>query len=194
MALPAISRRKWMYAFVAAWLASSLAWPSAQTEASGIVSYVYEANPKEIKPKMYNWEIRLNQADSHAGAYEIIQMTRPTRVNAKEADLVPQVLVESKVITPGQDGAVHFNLYVGDKAAKENMGRRGNSGQPIIFSGVGTGNGASNWIVFPGAKIERVLPSPKGTRLLDGKLSLIQFIVSDDRGEEFQTDVLLRRK
>jgi hypothetical protein len=183
-----------VYAFVAALLGSVLAWPSAQAEVSGIVSYRYEPNPKEIKPKMYNWEIRLNQADSRTGAYEIIQVTRPTRANAKAADVVPQVLVESKVITPGQDGAVNFNLYVGDKTPTENMGRRGHSGEPIIFSGIGTGSGASSWIVFPGAKIERVVPSPAGTRLLDGTLSLIQFIVSDDRGDQFQTEVVLRRK
>jgi hypothetical protein len=143
---------------------------------------------------MYNWEISLNQADSRTGAYEVVQMTRPTGGNAKGADVVPQVLVESKVITPNQDGVVHFNLYVGDKTPKENMGRRGHSGQPIIFSGIGTGNSASSWIVFPGAKIERVVPSPKGTQLVNDTLSLIQFIVSDDRGEQFQTDVVLRRR
>ena len=32
---------------------------------TGIISYLYEANPSEIKPKTYNWEVRLNQADSH---------------------------------------------------------------------------------------------------------------------------------
>jgi hypothetical protein len=183
-----------MCAFVAAWLGSALASPSAQTEVSGIVNYVYESNPREIKPKMYNWEIRLNTADSHNGAYEIIQITRPARADAKAADVSPQVLVESKMITPGQDGAIDFNLYVGDRTPKENMGRPGNSGQPIIFSGIGTGTGASNWIVFLGAKIERAVPSPRGTRLVDGKLSLIEFIVSDNRGDQFQTDVVLRRK
>jgi len=183
-----------MSALVAALLACVLARPLAQTDVSGIVTYLYESNPSEIKPKMYNWEVRLNQADSHAGAYEVIQLTRPTTANAKGADVGPQVLVESKVITLGEDGAVHFNLYVGDKTPKENMGRRGHSGEPIIFSGIGTGNSASSWIVFPGATIARTVPSPKGTRLVDGKLSLIQFIVSDDRGEQFQTDVVLRRK
>jgi hypothetical protein len=190
----AISRSALMYAIMAALLGSVLARPSAQTDVSGIVSYVYEANPSEIKPKMYNWEIRLNQADSHAGAFEIIQMTRPTRANAKAADVAPQVLVESKVITPSQDGLVHFNLYVGDKTPHENHGRRGVSAQPIILSGIGTGNAASSWIVFPGATIGRVVPSPRGTRLVDGTLSLIQFIVTDDRGEQFQTDVVLKRK
>jgi hypothetical protein len=194
MALPAISGRKWIYALVAALLVSVLARPHAQADVSGIVSYLYEPNPSEIKPKMYNWEITLNQADSHNGAYEIIQMTRPTGATAKAADVVPQVLVESKVITPGQDGVVRFNLYVGDKTPKENMGRRGHSGQPIIFSGIGTGSSASSWIVFPGARIERAVPSPRGTPLVNGKLSLIQFIVKDDRGEQFQTDVILVRK
>jgi hypothetical protein len=183
-----------MRALVAVWLGSALAWPAAQAEVSGIVSYVYEPNPREIKPKMYNWEIRLNQADSHAGTYEIVQITRPGKTIGKTAGVVPHVLVESTVIKPGQDGAIHFNLYVGDKTPKENMGARGNSGEPIIFSGIGTGTSASSWIVFPGAKIERVVPSPADARLVDGTLRLIQYIVSDDRQEQFQTDLILRRK
>jgi len=183
-----------MCAFVAGWLGSALAWPSAQAEVSGIVSYRYEPNPREIKPKMYNWEIRLSQADSDAGTYEIVQITRPRNTNLKTADVVPHVLVESKAIKPGQDGAVRFNLYVGDKTPRQNMGKRGNSGEPLIFSGIGTGTGASSWIVFPGATIDRVVPSPAETRLVDGRLSLIQYIVSDDRGEQFQTDLVLRRK
>jgi hypothetical protein len=194
MTLPAMSRTELICALVAGLLVSVLAWPSAQTDVSGIVSYRFEPNPSEIKPKMYNWEISLNQADSHTGAYEVIQLTRPTTANAKAADVVAQVLVESKVLTPGQDGVVHFNLYVGDKTPKENMGRRGHSGEPIILSGIGTGNSGSSWIVFPGAKIERAVPSPKGTPLVNGMLMLIQFIVNDDHGEQFQTDVLLKRK
>jgi len=189
-----MTRTELISTFAAALLVSLLARPSAQTDVSGIVSYRYEPNPSEIKPKMYNWEISLTPADSHTGAYEIIQMTRPTRPNTKAPDVDSSVLVESKVIAAGQDGAVHFNLYVGDKTPKENMGRRGHSGQPIIFSGIGTGNSASSWIVFPCAKIERAVPFPKGTQLSNGALSLIQFIVSDDRGEQFQTDVVLRRR
>jgi hypothetical protein len=194
MVVRSISRRAWIHVLVAALMINALARPSAQTDASGIVSYRYEPNPSEIKPKMYNWEISLNQSDSRTGTYELVQMTRPIKQDAKAVDVVPQVLVESKVITPNQDGVIHFNLYVGDKAPKENMGRRGHSGQPIIFSGIGTGSSASSWIVFPGAKIERVVPSPKGSLLLNGTLSLIQFIVSDDRGERSQTEVVLRRR
>jgi len=187
-------RRKWTYAFVAAQLGSAVASPSAQPEVSGIVSYLYEPNPREIKPKMYNWEVRLSPVDSQGAAYEIIQITRPMKAPARASDVASQVLVESKAITPGEDGAVDFNLYVGDKTPKENMGRRGRSGQPIILSGIGTGNSASSWIVFAGSRIERVVPSPRGTRLMDGTLILIRFIVIDERGEQFQTDVVLRRK
>lgn len=182
------------WVFVAALLGGVVATPSAQTEVSGIVSYVYEPNPSDIKPKMYNWEVRLSREDSRGGPYEIVQITRPTKAKATAADSVSQELVESRVITPGQDGTVAFHLYVGDKAPKENMGRRGRSGQPIIFSGIGTGSAASSWIVFAGAQIERVVPSPAGTRLRDGTLRLIQFIVRDERGEQSETDVVLRRK
>ena len=74
------------------------------------------------------------------------------------------------------------------------MGRRGHVGVPIIFSGRGTGRGESNWIILPGSKIEQVVPTPKGTRLSGGRLGLIQFTVSDDRGEQYQVEVVLRRK
>lgn len=165
---------------------------SATSTVSGIIRYTFDPNPKEIKPKMYNWEIRLNEADSKAGAYAIVQVTRPT-AGAAGADSVNPV-IDSKVIVPGQDLIIDFNLYVGDKTPKENMGRQGNSGEPVIFSGVGTGNGASSWVVFPGATIERATPSPAGTPLRNGKLTLIRYLVRNARGTEFQTDVILQRK
>ena len=170
---------------------------SAQTTpspVSGIVSYIFEANPKEIKPKMYNWEVKLNPVDSRSGAYEIVQITTSIGAGATAAEPVTDILIESKAIVPASDSAIDFNLYIGDKTPKENMGRRGNSGQPIIFSGRGTGTGASSWIVFPGAKIARATPSVAGTSMSDGKLLLIRFLVSNDHGGQFQTDVVLRRK
>jgi len=110
------------------------------------------------------------------------------------ADGKSTVLVDSKVIMPNQDGIIDFKLYVGDKEPKQNMGRRGNIGQPIIFSGIGTGNAQSGWIVLLGAKVDQVVPSGKGTRLSNGILSLIQFTVTNAAGEKFQADVILRRK
>ena len=74
------------------------------------------------------------------------------------------------------------------------MGRQGNMGQPIIFSGRGTGKGESNWIVLPGTKLDRVVPAAKGIQLRDGKLDLLRFIVINESGEEFRVDVMLRRK
>lgn len=173
---------------------SALSAQTASSSVSGIVSYVFEANPKEIKPKMYNWEVKLNPADSKSGTYEIAQITRPIGVAASGAEPVTNILIESKAIMPASDGAIDFNLYIGDKTPKENMGRRGNSGEPIIFSGRGTGTGASSWIVFPGATIARATPSVVGTTMSDGKLLLIRFLVSDDHGGQFQTDVVLRRE
>jgi len=173
---------------------SALSAQTTPSPVSGIVSYVFEANPKEIKPKMYNWEVKLSPADSRSGAYEIVQTTRSIGAGASGAEPVTNVLVESKAIVPASDSAITFNLYIGDKAPKENMGRRGNSGEPIIFSGRGTGTGASSWIVFPGAKIARATPSVAGTPMSDGNLLLIRFLVSDDHGGQSQTDVILRRK
>jgi len=62
---------------------------SADPDFSGIVSYVFEPNPQEIKPKMYNWEVTLSKSDSQSGAYEIVQITRPTR----------QIMMESSIST-----------------------------------------------------------------------------------------------
>ena len=183
--------RAMLAALLALGLGSSFAEKAAAADFSGIIDYVFEPNPHEIKPKMYNWEIKLNQADSRDAGYEIVQITKPV---VKGGDTTPSILVESRMITPNQEGIIDFNLYVGDKEPKQNMGRRGNFGQPIIFSGRGTGKGASSWIILPGAKTNQVAPSGKGTRLSDGELSLIRFIVSNDRGEQFQADVVLRRK
>ncbi len=168
---------------------------SAETDISGIIEYVYERNPQEIKPKMYNWEVKLNEADSRNGSYEIIQITKSNKTDPKAgAAAVPIVLVESKMIVPNQDGIIDFKLYVGDKEPKQNMGRRGNIGQPFIFSGIGTAKAESTWIVLPGTKTDRVVPSAKGTQLSDGRLSLVQYIVTNDGGEKFQVDVIFRRK
>lgn len=100
--------------------------PSAQTDFSGIVSYVYEANPQGIKPKMYNWEIRLSTADSRNGVYEIVQINKRLQPGATAVDTTPNVIVDSKLVAVGPDGSIAFALYVGDKVPKENMGRRGN--------------------------------------------------------------------
>jgi len=171
-------------------VARPLSAQSAASPVSGIIRYTFEPNPKEIKPKMYNWEIRLHGADSQ-GAYEVVQVTRPT-TGAAGADSISRI-IDAKVIVPGQDGAIDFNLYIGDKTPKENMGRQGNSGEPVIFSGVGTGNGASSWVVFPGAIIERATPAAAGTPLANGKLILIRFLVRNARGVQFRTEVVLRR-
>ena len=168
--------------------------PSAQTDFSGIVSYVYEANPQGIKPKMNNWEIRLCTADSRNGVYEIVQINKRLQPGATAVDTTPNVIVDSKLVAVGPDGSIAFALYVGDKVPKENMGRRGNSGEPVILTGHGTGRGTSSWVVFPGSKIERATPSVAKTPLTDGTLPIIQFVVSNERGERFQTDVILRRK
>jgi hypothetical protein len=189
-----IIRWSMVIALLAMCLGSQIVAQSAETNINGIVEYIYEWNPQEIKPKMYNWEVMLSAADSRNGTYEIVQITKPVKADSKAAGSAPNVLIESKVITLNQDGIIDFKLYVGDKEPKQNMGRRGNIGQPIVFSGRGTGNAASNWIVLPGTKVDRVVPFGKGTQLSDGRLSLIQFIVTNDSGEKFQADVILRRK
>ena len=81
-----------------------------------------------------------------------------------------------------------------DEQPKPNMPGPGRIGEPIIFSGRGTGKGQSNWIYLPGSKLDNVVSSIKGTQMSDRKLNLIQFIVTKADGEKFQRDVVLRRK
>jgi len=183
-----------MYALVAAWLGSVLARPSAQTEVSGIVSYVYEPNPREITPKLYNWEIRLSSDDSRHGPYEIVQITTPLDAGSNARDTAPTVLIDSGMIVPDLDGIIDFRLYIGDKEPRPNMPRRGSVGLPIIFSGIGTARGQSNWIYLPGLKVERATPSGRGVQLAGGSLDLIRFVVVNAAGAKFQSDIVMRRK
>jgi hypothetical protein len=194
MKLEKISSWQVLVVLLAVSLGNSFAAKSAETNFSGITEYVFEPNPQEISPKMYNWEVKLSKVDSQNGVYEIVQMTKPRKADSKPVDTATTVLIDSKMIVPNQDGIINFKLYVGDKEPKQNMGRRGNVGQPIIFSGRGTGKGESTWIVLPGTKVDQVTPSVKGAQLSNGKLNLIQFIVTTDGGEKFQADVIFRRK
>ena len=180
-------------------LGSPFAVKSAETNISGIIEYVFEPNPQEVKPKMYNWEIRFNAADSTNGTYEIVQITRPFDINGSNRGTTNILIGVSPVshketIIPNEHGIIDFHLYVGEKEPKQNMNEPGNIGQPIIFSGKGTGKAGSDWIVLPGSKVDKVTPSGKGTQVSDGRLSIIQFIVTDEGGQKFQADVMLRRK
>jgi hypothetical protein len=161
-----------------------------------VTDYFFDPNPQEIVPKLHNWEIKLNRAASENGAYEIVQITRTLDPDPKTPAIVTDVLVESRLIARTQDGEgiVAFQLYIGDKEPHPNMGRQGNSGEPIIFSRNGTAKGSSGWIVFPGSKIQPLTPARKGTPLADGRLTLIQFIITNAHGKKFQADVILRRK
>jgi hypothetical protein len=177
----------------------TFAMKAGETNISGIIEYVFDAHPQEIKPKMYNWEVRLNTADSTNGIYEIIQITRPLDVNG-ENPVTTNVLIgvspmsRTEMIVPNEEGIIDFKLYVGDKEPKQNMDAPGNIGQPIIFSGKGTGKAGVDWIVLPGSKVEKITPSDKGTMLTGGRLTIIQFVVTNDSGQKFQADVMLRRR
>src|SRR5882724_10319462 len=104
---------------------------SAETS-NGIIEYVLEPHPQKIEPNMYNWEVRLNSADSRNGPYEIIQMTKPLQADPLAADSPPKVLVESHMIVPNQDGLIDFKLSVGVKEPIKNMDKPGYIGQPIM--------------------------------------------------------------
>jgi hypothetical protein len=186
--------RQWILPLLASGVCSSLAAQTAETSFSGIIEYVFDLNPQEITPKVYNWEIKLNSIDSRTGSYEIIQITKPLRAEPTARDSAPSVLIDNQMIVPNHEGIIDFKLYIGEKQPKPNMPGPGSMGEPIIFSGRGTGKGESNWIYLSGSKVDTVIPSVKGTRMSDGKLNLIHFIVTKANGEKFQTDVILRRK
>src|ERR1041385_1284152 len=102
------------------------------TTFSGIVEYVFEPNPnpREIQPRMYNWEVRLSAADSRKGPYEIVQLTRALTAAGKAPPPEMNVLVDAGMIVANQDGVIPFKLRVGDREPTRNMGRQGNIGQP----------------------------------------------------------------
>jgi hypothetical protein len=82
MKLEKISFWQVLAALLAVSLGNSFAAISAETNFSGITEYVFEPNPQEISPKMYNWEVKLNKADSQNGAYEIVQITKPRKADS----------------------------------------------------------------------------------------------------------------
>jgi hypothetical protein len=171
---------------------------------SGITDYKFEPNPEapaskmfEIAPKMYNWEVILNATDSTNGTYEIVQITTPLKQEAKASEPVTKILIDRNhdsevMVGTNQNGIAHFRLHIGAKAP-EQLGQV-NTGLSIVFSGIGTGIGASTWIILPGSKIDQATPSDKGTELVDGELNLIRYVVTNDDGKKFQVDVMLCRK
>lgn len=179
-------------ALVVAVDASTFAAGSAKADFSGIIDYKYTAIPQEIAPKLHNWEIRLNKADSRNGTYQIVQIITPEKAALGAPSMA--VIVDSNIIVPDQDGIIDFQLHVGDAQPKQNMGRRGDGGEPIIFSGIGTAKAESGWIVLPGEHIDQMLPAPRGTPLKRGKLELIQIKFHNDQGDKFRADLFLRRK
>ncbi len=187
--------RPWTLLLVlAAGLSSSFSAQTADIRVSGVIDYRFDPNPQEITPKLHNWEIKWDAIDSRTGSYEIVQVTRRVSAEPKARDVTSSVLIDDRMMVSNPDGIIDFKLYVGEKQPKLNMPGPGSMGEPIIFSGRGTGKGASNWIILQGSKVDRVIPSGTGTRMSDGRLNLIQFITSNAGGETFQTDVVLGRK
>jgi hypothetical protein len=103
------------------------------------------------------------------------------------------VLIDPEMIVANANGVIDFMLYVGNKEPAPDPAAKGNIGEPIKFSGKGSGTGETNEIDLPGSEIDRVIPAGKGTQLTGGRLGLIQFIAVNGRGEKFRTDVLLAR-
>ena len=167
---------------------------SSKSDVSGIVSYTFESEPEKISPKMHNWELKLTEADSRNTAWAIVQVTQPLADTPHSVRAVTTTLIDPEMIVPNQDGYIHFMLHAGNKEPTPNMGAPGNVGHPVIFSGRGTGKGASSWIVLPGSEIQQVSPSETGTPLVDGTLRIIRFVGVNADGDRFQSDVILRHE
>lgn len=159
---------------------------------SGVTEYSFEPEPQEISPKMYNWEVKLSEADCRNAECSIVQVTTALENGQTGGDTTTNILVDPEMIVPNRDGEVHFKLHVGDKEPVMDMNAAGHIGHPLSFSGIGTGKGASGWVVLPGSAVQEVTPSEKGAGLLEGELCLIRFIVASAEGGTFRSEVVLR--
>lgn len=191
-----------MALLVASVLATPFNGSCAQPVVSGIVEYFSDSNPQTIQPTTHNWEIRLDASDSTNGLYEIVQIDRHLDPGA-EPRSTTNVLIglspmsQKPLIVPNGNGVIDFKLCIGNKKPESDRNaprNTGHTGQPLVFSGVGTGKAVSDWVVLPGSKVTKVTPSGKETKLSDGRLSIIQFLATSDSGSKFQTEVLLQRK
>ena len=169
--------------------------PPAYTPAvSGITHYEFDPAPQDVSPKMHNWIVVLDKAVSAGGAYEIVQETAPLSAEGELGPVVSEVLIEAKWIAVNAKGLIHFRLHVGNAEPTANMLAPGNAGHPVVFSGIGTGKGASSWVVLPGGEFERVTPTTTESALVGGACTFIRYLVKNGAGERFQADVVLRRK
>ncbi len=188
-----------MALLVASVLATPFNGSCAQSGVSGIVAYSADRNPQDLQPTTHNWEIRLDASDSTNGFYEIVQIDRHLDPGA-EPRSTTNVLIglspmsQKPLIVPNGNGVIDFKLSIGSKTPESDRNAPRNTGQPLVFSGVGTGKAVSDWVVLPGSKVTKVTPSGKGTKLSNGNLSIVQFLATNDSGAKFQTDVLLQRK
>ena len=67
-----------------------------------------------------------------------------------------------------------------------------NVGLGISFTGIGTGKGASGWILLPGAEILNAAVFEKGS-LQGGDIKLLEFVSLTRKGEKFRSTVSLKQ-
>ncbi|PZD73928.1 hypothetical protein C1752_01861 [Acaryochloris thomasi RCC1774] len=156
---------------------------------NGVVAYQFEPNSQQFPPKLHNWEVLLNKVDSQ-GRYEIVQITHSLTSGQTQAN----VLIPDDMVIPNADGYIHFDLHVGDTEPTQNANGTGNLGHSIIFSGNGTGTGASSSVILPGSSVRAATPSLQGASLSAGQLRLIRYVVTDAVGEDSVVEVVLRRQ
>lgn len=174
-------------------LAAFTAMQASGAAVSGVTGYNYEAEPKGVTQKMYNWEVTLSAADSKKGSYDIVQVDHYLSADGKNPDAT-NVLIGPGMVRTDATGIIHFALLIGDKQPRTNMGGPGQIGEPIVYLGLGSSKVESAWITLPGQLINRTVPAASGTRLADDKLMLIEFDVTDKDGAKIQTQVMLRRE
>jgi hypothetical protein len=146
---------------------------------------VIAANPNQITPRKWNWEIKLSPEQSKR-RFQIVQETIGKN---GPASAFRQVLFTEKDLQKNLGDIVHFKLHTGDENPTVNMNKKGNVGLGVSFSRVGGGYGSSSWIVLPG-KIVKSAVREQGL-LAKGELILISFESVDSVGNKYTTDLKL---
>jgi hypothetical protein len=128
----------------------------------------------------------LTEEDSKKEKYEIVQIDQPSGGAARTT-----VLVERPRVQVNEEGYVGFRLGIGEKKDATKQNGEPQRDEPLVFSGIGTGIGDSDWIHLPAGAPGDVEPAEKGATLVDGTLRLIRFNTDANEGK-IVTDIVLR--
>jgi hypothetical protein len=165
---------------------------AAAEETNGIIGFSRCPNPQPITPRKWNWEVKLDKNSSKQHRYQLVQKTESLpRQGQQPGKRTTRILIDTASIVASQRGAIHFKIHTGDERPAPNMNGE-NIGLGLSFSGIGTGKGASNWIVLPGTKILDVSVFEKGS-LQGGVIKFLEFQSQTSNGEKYGSTVSLKQ-